>query len=398
MAGAVSDLAEPHPYDALDLDQLRRRRSLKWRAYPPDVLPCWVAETDFPLAEPIATALTEMVGRSDTGYAAFDGLAEAFAGFSERRYGVAVDPALCYPLQDIMRGVLLALQSLTEPGGSVVVCPPVYPPFFSTIRYAGRAVVEVPLARDGDSGHYHLDLDGLRSAFADGAQALLLCNPHNPVGRSWTRAELTGVAELAERHGVVVLSDEVHGPLTFSGTEHTPFGSLGTPAVSRSVTLVSASKAFNVPGLKCALLLAGSADVLRAFEAVPQEVPFGASIFGVAANIAAFTAGDSWLDQTLTYLERNRDTLGRLLAKALPEVTWSPPQATYLGWLDCRGLGLGDDPAAAFLAGGRVALDSGPRFGAAGRGFTRFNFATSTALVTEAVERMATAVAAGVQG
>jgi cysteine-S-conjugate beta-lyase len=395
MAGAVSDQNGRHPYDALELDQLRHRRSLKWRAYPPDVLPCWVAETDFPLAEPITTALTEMVERGDTGYAEFGGLAESFAGFSLRRYGVGIDPALCYPLQDIMRGVLLALQSLTEPGGSVVVCPPVYPPFFSTIRYAGRAVLEVPLARDGDSGRYQLDLDGLGSAFAGGAQAFLLCNPHNPVGRSWTREELCAVAELAERHDVVVLSDEVHGPLTFSGAVHTPFGSLGAPAASRSVTLVSASKAFNVPGLKCALLLAGSAEVLTAFEPVPQEVPFGASVFGVAANIAAFTAGDPWLDQTLAYLQRNRDTLGTLLGKALPEVRWSPPEATYLGWLDCRGLGLGDDPAATFLAGGRVALDSGPRFGAAGRGFARINFATSTALVMEAVDRMAASVAAG---
>jgi cystathionine beta-lyase len=380
-----------HPFDDLDLERLRQRRSLKWRAYPPDVLPCWVAEMDFPLAEPIAAVLGEMVGSADTGYAAFDGLAEAFAGFSSRRYGVEVDPALCYPLQDIMRGVLLALEVLTEPGAGVVVCPPVYPPFFSTIAYAGRRVVEAPLAVD-DAGRYTLDIEALERAFADGATAFLLCNPHNPVGRAWSAAELLDVAALAERYSVVVLADEVHGPLTYADARHTPFASLDTPAAGRSVTFVSASKAFNTPGLKCAMLVAGSDSVLDRFADIPQEVPFGASIFGVAANVAAFRDGGKWLDSTLAYLGRNRDRLAELLAERLPDVRWSAPDATYLAWLDCRGANLGDDPAAQLLEHGRVALYPGQAFGTGGRGFARLNLATSTALVDEAVDRIATAV------
>jgi cystathionine beta-lyase len=382
----------PHPYDDINLAELRHRRSAKWRVYPADVLPCWVAEMDFPLAEPIADVLTEMTHQGDTGYATFDGLAEAFADFSARRYGVPVDPSLCYPLQDIMRGVLLAVQALTSPGDGVVIAPPVYPPFFSTIRYAGRRVVEAPLAVD-DNGRYTLNIDGLEAAFAAGARAFLLCNPHNPVGRAWSGEELLTVASLAERYGVTVLSDEVHGPLTYGEVRHTPFASLDTPAAERSVTFVSASKAFNVPGLKCALTVAGSAEVLGRFADVPEEVPFGASIFGVAANLAAFRDGDAWLDDTLGYLKRNRATLDSLLAERVPGASWSPPEATYLGWLDCRELGLGDDPAAAFLDRARVALYPGQAFGAAGRGFVRLNFATSRALVTEAVDRMAAAVA-----
>ena len=382
-----------HPFDGLDLFELCQRRSVKWRTYPADVLPCWVAEMDFPLAPPVRDVLAEMVRRSDSGYASFGGLADAFAEFSSRRYGVAVDVALCYPLQDIMRGVLLAVQALTEPGDGVVICPPVYPPFFSTIAYSGRRVVEAPLAQD-DTGRYTVDLEALERAFAGGAAAFLLCNPHNPVGRAWSVGELLDVAGLAERYDVTVLSDEVHGPLTYGVVPHTPFASLDTPAAERCVTMVSASKAFNLPGLKCALLVAGSAPVLKRFEGVPEEVPFGASIFGVAANQVAFRDGEEWLDGTLGYLGRNRALLDGLLAERLPGVRWSPPEATYLGWLDCRGLGLGEDPAAGFLERGRVALSAGHAFGAAGRGFARINFATSSELVTEAVDRMAAAVAA----
>ena len=382
-----------HAYDDLDLTELRQRHSAKWRVYPADVLPCWVAEMDFPLAEPITDVLTDMVRRGDTGYASFDGLAEAFADFSNRRYGVAVDPSLCYPLQDIMRGVLLAVQALTSPGDGVVIAPPVYPPFFSTIRYAGRQVVETPLAVD-ETGRYTLDLDGLEAAFAAGARAFLLCNPHNPVGRAWSGEELLEVARLAERYDATVLSDEVHGPLTYGEVPHTPFGSLSTRAAERCVTFVSASKAFNIPGLKCALMISGSGDMLDRFADVPEEVPFGASIFGVAANLAAFRDGDAWLDDTLGYLARNRAALVSLLAERVPGVRWSPPEATYLGWLDCRALGLGDDPADALLDRGGVAVYPGQAFGQPGRGFVRLNYATSTALLTEAVERMAAVVAA----
>jgi cystathionine beta-lyase len=205
-------------------------------------------------------------------------------------------------------------------------------------------------------------------------------------------AELLDVAALAERYSVVVLADEVHGPLTYADARHTPFASLDTPAAGRSVTFVSASKAFNTPGLKCAMLVAGSDSVLDRFADIPQEVPFGASIFGVAANVAAFRDGGKWLDSTLAYLGRNRDRLAELLAERLPDVRWSAPDATYLAWLDCRGANLGDDPAAQLLEHGRVALYPGQAFGTGGRGFARLNLATSTALVDEAVDRIATAV------
>ncbi|MPZ62954.1 MAG: aminotransferase class I/II-fold pyridoxal phosphate-dependent enzyme [Propionibacteriales bacterium] len=382
----------PHPFDQLTIETLRQRRSVKWRRYDPDVLPCWVAEMDYPLADPIRAVLSELVERHDTGYADFDGLADAFAEFSARRLGVRVDPESVYPVPDVMVGIHVSLELFTAPADGVVVCPPVYPPFYSTIPYAGRRVVEAPLAYDSASSRYDLDLDAIERALRTGARALLLCNPHNPVGRAWSRADLEAVAELAERHDAVVLSDEVHGPLTYDDSRFTAFGSLDTPAVRRSVTLTSASKAFNLPGLKCAVVVAGSPEMRKVFDVLPDEVPLGTSIFGVAANIAAFRDGDAWLDSTTGYLQHNRDLLGALIAERLPTVRWSPPAATFLGWLDFAGAQLGNEPADAILERARVALYPGERFGTGGGGFARLNFATTSAVLTQAVDRMAAAL------
>ncbi|CAN5150517.1 aminotransferase class I/II-fold pyridoxal phosphate-dependent enzyme [soil metagenome] len=376
-----------HPYDDLRLTELRRRRSMKWRQHPADVLPVQVAELDFPLAEPVRAALADLAERGDTGYSSGLELPEAYADFAAYRYGQAIDPASCHLVGDVMQGVYVALRLFTEPGAGIVICPPVYHPFFSTIEAAGRAVVPVPLAAGND-----LDFAGLEAAFAQGASVFLLCTPHNPVGRVWSTEDLMSVAELAARYGVLVLADEIHAPLTYPGVRHTPFGSLDYHAVARSISFVSASKAWNLPGLKCALAVTGSAELGSRWARLPELVPVAASIFGVAASVAAFTEGRSWLDDTLGYLDGNRALLGRLLAERLPGVRWVPPEATYLAWLDCSSLGLGDDPGSVFLERGRVALDRGPRFGEPGAGFARFNFGTSRSLVTEAVDRMAAAL------
>jgi cysteine-S-conjugate beta-lyase len=368
-----------------DLERLRQRRSSKWVEHPPDVLPAFVAEMDVALAPPIRAALIEAIELGDTGYAEVGGLFESYAAFAERRFGWSPDPARMALVPDVTAGIVEVLRVLTSPGDGVVITPPVYPPFFDAIPEAGRRVVEVPLA-DGAE----LDLDGLEHAFAGGARAFLLCSPHNPTGRVHDRATLEAVAALAERHGVLVISDEIHAPLTLPGAEHTPFTALGE---RRSVVIASASKAFNVAGLKCALAVAGSADVARELRALPGEVRYRAGLLGVIASEAAFTHGDAWLDALLAALDANRRRLGALLAERLPDVGYRPPDASFLAWLDCRALGLGDDPAAAFLARGRVALEPGPRFGAQGRGFARLNLGTSDALLDDAVRRMAAAVA-----
>ena len=369
----------------LGLDTLRRRRSSKWVRHPSDVLPVFVAEMDVGLAPPVRDALVEAIELGDLGYTEPGGVFEAFAAFAQRRMGWSPDPARMRLVPDVMAGIVEVLRALTAPGDGVVISPPVYGPFFDGIPEAGRRVVEVPVAA-GDE----LDLDALDAAFAAGARALLLCNPHNPVGRVLERERLEDVAELAARHDVLVLADEIHGPLTLPGATHTPFTALGE---SRSVVFSSASKAFNLAGLKCAIAVAGSDAVSRELDRLPPEVRFRPGILGVIASQAAFEHGDAWLDDLLAALDANRRRLAALLDEHLPAIRYRPPDASFLAWLDCRALGLGDDPAAAFLERGRVALEPGPRFGAQGRGFARLNLGTSDALLSEAVRRMAAAVA-----
>jgi cysteine-S-conjugate beta-lyase len=368
----------------LDLAELRRRRSAKWVEHPPDVLPAFVAEMDVAAPPPVRDALMEATELGDFGYAVPGGLFEAYAGFARRRLGWSPDPGRMHLLPDVMTGIVEVLRALTEPGDGVVITPPVYPPFFAGIPEAGRRVVEVPLTCDD------LDVDGLERAFAAGARAVLLCNPHNPTGRVLDRDRLDTVAALAEHHGVLVLADEIHAPLTHPGTRHVSYGALGD---SRAVVFTSASKAFNIPGLKCALAIAGSTQVQRELAGMAAELRPRTGILGVLASEAAFRHGDAWLDDLLAALVDNVRLLPGLLERHVPAVRHRPPDAGYLAWLDCRALGLGDDPAATFLQRGRVALVPGPRFGAPGRGFARLNIGTSPALLTEAVERIGAALA-----
>ncbi len=370
------------PFDDLSLELLRLRHSAKWKKYPPDVLPSWVAETDFPLALPIREALLAAISRDDTGYAMPGKLPQVFAGFAARRFGWEVEPARVRLVVDTMSGVLELVRGLTAPGDGVVVNPPVYAPFFMATREAGRRIVHVPLV-DG-----RLDLDGLGRAFAAGARAYLLCHPHNPTGRTHERAELEAVAALADRYGVTVISDEVHAPMTLPGATHVPYLTVGD-----GVCVTSASKTWNLAGLKCAVIVAGSEAMdARLAERIPPYLGAHASLFGVLAATAAFEHGDEWLDALLRHLDRNRVLLGELLGEHLPAVRYVPPDAGYLAWLDCSELGLGIDPAEVFLERGRVALGGGPIFGEQGRGFARVNFGTSGALLEEAVRRMALAI------
>jgi cysteine-S-conjugate beta-lyase len=376
-----------NPLTALTLADLRERRSIKWRKFGPDVLPLFVAEMDTPLADPIAEALAAAVERGDTGYAHPGRLPEAFASFAARRYGWSPDPARMLVMPDVMRALAEILAVTSEPGDGVVINTPVYPPFFSVIDITGRRVVASPLAR-GDDGRYALDLEALdRDLGRPDVRVYLLCNPHNPTGLVAGRDELAAIAGIAERHGVVVVADEIHAPLTYPGVSHTPFATVA----GTGIALASASKAWNLPGLKAALAVAaGDADWAR-LAAVPIEATFGTGLFGVISGEAAFTDGEPWLDALMAGLDDNRRRLADLLDRHLPGTRYVAPDATFLAWLDLSALGLGDDPAEKMLHHG-VALANGPAFGDPGRGFARLNFATSPELLTEALRRMALAV------
>jgi len=372
------------------LDELRQRRSEKWRRYPADVLPLFVAEMDFALAPPVAAVLREAIDLSDTGYPVSEPvLGEALAGFAAGRWGWRIDPASVTAVADVGVGVVELLRALTRPGDAVVICPPVYPPFYDWVPEAGTRIAEVPLART--AGGWRLDLPALERAFAAGPAAFVLCNPHNPVGRAHQAEELAEVVRLATTHGVTVISDEIHAPLVLPGAAFTPL--LTVPgAADVAVSVVSASKAWNLAGLKCASVVTASPATAAVVERFPPETAARVGHLGVLASVAAYTEGVAWLDRLLATLDDRRALLGRLLGERLPALSWQPPEATYLAWLDCAALGGGDKARELFLDKGRVALERGSRFGAAGADFVRFNFATSADILDAASARMASAL------
>lgn len=379
-------------FDRLDLGTLRRLHSAKWRHYPGDVIPAWVAEMDFPVAEPVSRAVAAAAERSDFGYPAsieHTGFADVVSGWADRSYGWKVDPNAVVILPDVVRGLDVGLRILSEPGDGVVIQPPVYPPFFSSIKQNERRVVENPMVfRDG---RYEIDFEGLDAAMSN-ATVFVLCNPQNPTGRSFSRSELERMAELAIRHDVLVIADEVHSPLTLPGATHTVFSMLGDEVAARTLTVTAASKAWNFGGLKCGFAVGGSEAMTGKLKALGHHVVGGASIIGIEATEAAFTEGGPWIDRVVGYLDGNRRLLGDLLGEHLPEVVYAMPEATYLAWLDCRALNLEPDPYTFFLEEAKVAFSAGPNFGTQGEGFVRFNFATSGAIVTEIVQRMAAAL------
>lgn len=377
---------------ALPLAELRERSSEKWREYPADVLPLFVAETDFPLAPAISTALQRAVEIGDTGYVASrTPLAESFAAFASRRYGWDPDPARMRSTADVSMGIVEILRRVTQPGERIVVTPPVYPPFYDLVAEAGAEVERVPL-RDTGTG-WELDIDGIRAAFDDGATAILLCNPHNPTGTVHDRDSLAALAELADEYGVAVVSDEIHAPLAQPGTGFTPFLSVSDSAQRVGYAVVSASKAFNLAGLKCALMVTADDATSAVVRGLPVEVEWRTGQFGLLAAVAAFSEeSDEWLDGLLRTLDENRVLLEDLLAARLPGARYRIPDAGYLAWIDLSALEWGDNPARRILKDAKVALHFGPSFGAEGAGHVRLNFGTSPEILTEAIERIASLV------
>jgi cystathionine beta-lyase len=372
------------------VDQLRQRRSAKWQTYPKDVLPLPVAEMDVNLAPPIAEVLADAVRRSDTGYGhAGTDLARAVAKFTAGRWNWDLDPAQVTPVTDVGVGVVELLRTLTRPGDTVAISPPVYPPFFDWVPEAGARLLEVPLAHGADG--WRLDLAALERAFATHPAVYLLCNPHNPVGRAHSADELAALVRLARLYRVTLISDEIHGPLVLPGATFTPL--LTVPGAAEiAVTVMSASKAWNLAGLKCAAVVTAGPQLAAAVNRFPPDTRWRFGHFGLLATVAAYTHGQPWLDELLVMLDQRRAQLADLLAARLPPVTWHPPEATFLAWLDCSAIGPDDTARDLFLDRGRVALEPGLRYGAVGGGYVRLNFATSAEILDEATSRMAAAL------
>ncbi len=402
LAAAESAMRNPRAdLDHLDLARLKTRRSEKWNTYPSDIHPAWVAEMDYPLAEPIRRVLERAVDLSDIGYpiAPTDtGLREAFCDRMRQHYDWEIAPRQVEILTDVVQALYVGMLAFTEPGDGAVVQTSIYPPFFAAVRETGRNLVEhrliAPVAgREMGREGYQLELDALREAVDARTRILLFCNPHNPTGRVFRRDELHALAELARDRDWIVVSDEIHQDLVYEEFEHIPFATLSEDAAGRTVTITSATKGFNIPGLRTCVAHFGSPELQRRFNnAVPRHVRGGIGLLGLYATIAAWRHSDPWLAQVLAYLQGNRDFVVEFVRRELPEIRIQAPESTYFAWLDCRQLDLQPTPAKFFYQHAKVALSDGGNFGPGWEDFARLNFATSRTLLGEILEKLAKAV------
>ena len=372
---------------ALALEELRKRKSSKWRQYPSDVLPLPVAEMDFPMAPAVKAGLQDMLDRSDTGYlGAFPELFDAFAKFSKSRWSWQPDVTQIRMATDVGVGIVEIMRTLIKAGDKVMLNSPVYENIWKWIVEVHAELVDVPLSEDGLN--YKLDLEAIEREYANGVKLHILCSPHNPVGIIHTRSELETVATLAKKYGVIVLSDEIHGPLTFNKKEFFPFLSVSDDAKEVGIIITSASKSFNFAGLKCALIITESIKLKEKINTMPPAVTWRASLFGAVASTSAYSDSEEWLDGVLITLDENRNLVKKLIDTKIPAIKYRIPDFGYLAWFDVSSLGLGSDPAAQILERSKLALNAGVLYGPKHSNFVRFNFGTSEEIINQAFERL----------
>lgn len=382
-----------HPRDGelltADEARCRARVGVKWARYGPDVLPAWVADMDYDPPAAVSEAIRGHVERGDFGYGPFAAsLPRHYANWQERHHGWSPDVERIRAFTSALHALEVALWNTTERGDGVVVFTPIYYPFLAAIADSGRRRVDVPLDPDG----WRIDPERLAAAIDDTTRVILFCNPHNPTGRVFDDDEVAAVAEVAERHDLLVISDEIWGELVHPGAVHQPLANRDERFAGRLVTLGSASKTFNLAGMRTAVAHIDHAPLNDALDTMPGHLQGSPSTLGIVATVIAWTECDDWLAAAQRTITTRRDQLARRLEEDVPSVRLDPPEATYLGWLDFRSTGLGDDPAGPLLDPGRVALSSGPQFGTGGAGYARINFATSEEILDEAIDRIAVAV------
>lgn len=379
----------------MDFDQIINRRdseSYKWNKYDQDILPMWVADMDFRSPEPVIEALQERVAHGVFGYGfELEGLQDAVAAHLLERQDWPVDPEQVRFISGVVTGINHAIYSLTDPGDSILIQTPVYPPFLVAPGQAGRKRVDSPLIRTSD-GKYEIDFDDFERKAASGVKLFILCSPHNPVGRVFSREELTRMAEICLAHDVLICSDEIHSDLVYSESRHIPIASLSPEVSSRTVTYLAPSKTFNLAGLSTSIFIAQDPDMRKRLSESMSMLLGHPNILGMHAARAAYQHGRPWLDAILKYLETNRDFLFDFVKVKLPGIKMWRPEGTFLAWLDCSGLELGTPPFEFFLKEAKVGLNDGKTFGDEGKDFVRLNFGCPHALLAEGLERMRKAV------
>ena len=378
----------------VSLEQLRQRQCMKWTYYGPEVLPAWIADMDYPAAPVIRQAITATLERNDLGYtgeATEQALATVFAERMERRFGWQPDPALVRPTGNLIQALIASVSSFSQAGSGIVIQTPIYYPFLRLVATMGRKLVDNRL-RVGPE-RYEMDIPGLQEAIDPDTRMILFCNPHNPSGRVFERSELEQLAAVAVERDLIVVSDEIHADLAYPGQQHIPLASLGPEIAARTITLTSATKAFSIAGLKCAVMHFGSEELLRKQTGFFNEHLLGTSnVLGIEATLAAWRDGDPWLETVIAQLDSNRSRLGEFLEQRLGRVKYRPPEAGYLAWLDCEALELTPNPHQFLLEHAGVALSDGGVFSSYTPDFARLNFATSPDVLELILQRIAEAV------
>jgi cystathionine beta-lyase len=375
---------------------LRARRSAKWTAAGPEGYGAGVAEMDFAPAPPIVDALARLSADATFGYLPAwlsDELSSACAEFIRRRYGWDIEPELIHPVPDVIRALEIAISHFSRAGSPIILPTPAYMPFLSVPGTLGREIIQVRML-EPEAGFFTFDLDAIDDAFRAGAHLLIFCNPYNPLGRVFTLEEIAHLTAIVDQHGGRVFADEIHAPLVYPGQQHIPYASTSGAAAAHALTASSASKAWNLPGLKCGVMILSNRSDQDRWDQLGHFVSRGASNPGVAASIAAFRDGEPWLDEVVAYLDDSRTLLAGLVSRYLPQVRYRPPDGTYLSWLNCAEMDLPDSPGTLVTDRAHVTVVDGPAFGAGGAGAFRFNFATPQPILAEMIERIALALSA----
>lgn len=387
-----------HRFDDITVEGLIKTGSMKWTRMPGH-LAAFVAEMDFGTAPAVTRSLQHSVDDALWGYlppAVTRDMSEATAEFVRSRYSWEVPSSRIYPTADVLSAYEVVLERFTKPGSPVILPTPAYMPFLTLTPLRGREIIQVPMI-EGEGGRLEMDLEGIAAAFDKGAHLFILCNPHNPLGRVYTESELLALSDVVEDKGGVVFSDEIHAPITFGDHTHIPYASLSEATAAHTLTATSASKAWNIPGLKCAQLIVSNDEHQVAMKDIAFIVSHGAATPGVAANTAAYREGGEWLDDVLAYIDSNRSLLSELLATHLPEVTYREPEGTYIAWLDVRGLPniKGERSWAQFFSDeAKVGLTDGALCGEVGVDHLRLMLSTPHHILEKIVLAMAEAVRA----